>query len=117
MIARGKYSSISRKFIFEKNDVKCFGYNQLQQLSETERENIFFESLNIADRSQQTNLSEEKDFGIIFCSIHFWLSQSLESGEMVSALEFTAVVAALAIWRNSSDDKNEINSGLREKVF
>ena len=120
MIARGKFSSISRKFVFQKQE-KCLGYDQIQTLSEAERKDIFFESLNIVDKRQQKMLTEktdfEKDFSVIFCSIHFWLSQSLESGEMVSALEFSAVVAALAIWRNSRDAGKEMNSGLLEKVF
>jgi hypothetical protein len=121
MIARGKFSSISRKFVFQKQK-KCFRYDQIQALSEAERKDILFESLNIVDKRQQKMLTEktdsEKDFSVIFCSIHFWLSQSLEeSGEMVSALEFSAVVLALAIWQNSRDAGIEMNSGLREKVF
>ena len=121
MIARGKFSSISRKFVFQKQE-KCLAYDQIQALNEAERKDIFFESLNIVDKRQQKMLTEkadfQKDFSVIFCSIHFWLSQSLEeSGEMVSALEFSAVVLALSIWQNSRDAGIEMNSGLREKVF
>ncbi len=113
MIARGKISTTTRRFYFQKDD-QSYGFNQIQNMNEDQRRDIFLDCLNISDRSEQSLLSEKKELAVIFFCIHYWLTKSCESQEALSLTELSAVALSLAIWQSSAE---ETNSAFREKVI
>ena len=112
MIARGKLSTTTRNFYFQKHD-QIHGFDELQKMSEDQRKYIFFECLNISDISEQSILSEKNEFAVIFYCVHHWVTKSCQSQEAVSVTELLAVVLFLVIWQSSSE---EMNPAFREKV-